>query len=317
MKERQDRILVTGAAGLLGNRLLHDMAGGFDVIGVDIHRPSDVTDATFYQLDIADKGSLSLLIRDLQATVVVHAAAFTNVDGCETERGLAWRVNVEGTVNVAEACREVGAKLIHLSSDYIFDGASGPYAEDDEACPISYYGLTKWESEREVRAILDDHIIARTTILYGYAPHVRPNFVEWTINMLRSGTRIRIATDQVGSPTLADNLVQMISRAIALDKQGVYNMAGGEVIDRYGFAIKTADSFGLNASLIEPVTSDDLQQTARRPLRAGLKMERTARELGVQALGVDEGLLVMKRQMMDREEGSGTGETAAAHPNQH
>lgn len=283
----------------MGRKLLHLMAGRFEVLAVDINKPPDIMGGTFYPLDITDKESLFALIREIEPRIVVHTAAFTNVDGCETERELAWRVNVEGTASVAQACREIGARLVHLSSDYIFDGKSGPYGEDDQPHPISYYGLTKWESERKVRSMLEDYVIVRTTILYGYAPYVRPNFVTWTINMLKQGKRIKVVTDQVGSPTLADNLVQMIMGAIELDKRGVYNMVGGELIDRYGFGLKIAKHFDLDPSLIEPVTTDQLQQAAPRPLRAGLKMERTVKELDVQALGVDKGLRVVKGQMME------------------
>ena len=305
MRKRPRRVLVTGGAGLLGKKLLHLMAGSFEVFAVDINKPPDIMGGTFYQLDITDREGLLELVREVTPRVVVHTAAFTNVDGCETERELAWQVNVGGTANVAQACHEVGARLVHLSSDYIFDGKSGPYSEDDQPHPISYYGLTKWESERKVRSMLEDYVIARTTILYGYAPYVRPNFVTWTIQTLRQGKRIKVVTDQVGSPTLADNLVQMITRAIELDKRGVYNMVGGELIDRYGFGLKIAKHFDLDPSLIEPVTTDQLQQTAPRPLRAGLKMERTVEELGVEAVGVDEGLRVVKDQMMEEDNGTG------------
>lgn len=305
MRKQPRRVLVTGAAGLLARKLFYLMAGCFEVLAVDIDKSPDIVSENFHPLDITDKEGLFELIREVVPSIVVHTAAFTNVDGCETERELAWRVNVEGTANVAQACREVRAKLIHLSSDYIFDGKEGPYSEDDQPNPISYYGLTKWESEREVRSILDDYVIARTTILYGYAPYVRPNFVTWTINMLSQGRKIKVVTDQVGSPTLADNVAEMIVRAIELDKRGVYNMVGGELIDRYGFGLKIAKHFDLDPSLIEPVTTAHLQQTAPRPLRAGLRMERTVEELGVQALGVDEGLKVVKSQMMG--EGNGRG----------
>lgn len=289
----------------MGRKLLYLMAGRFEVLAVDIDEPPDIIGGRFYPLDVTDRESLFALIREIEPSIVVHTAAFTDVDGCETKRELAWRVNVEGTALVAQACREVGAKLIHLSSDYIFDGNEGPYSEDDQPNPISYYGLTKWESERKVRSILNDYIIARTTILYGYAPCVRPNFVTWTINMLRQGKRIKVVTDQVGSPTLADNLAKMIMRAIELNKRGVYNMVGRGLIDRYSFGLKIARHFDLDPSLIEPVTTDQLQQTAPRPLRAGLKMERTVKELGVQALGVDEGLRVVKSQMMGEGDGRG------------
>lgn len=289
----------------MGRKLLQLMAGSFEVLAADMNRPPDIIGGAFYPLDITDRESLFALIREIEPRTVVHTAAFTDVDGCETKRELAWRVNVEGTANVAQTCSEVGAKLVHLSSDYIFDGENGPYSEDDRPNPISYYGLTKWESERKVQSISKDYIIARTTILYGYAPYVRPNFVTWTVNMLRQGKRIKVVTDQVGSPTLVDNLAEMIIRAIELDRRGVYNMVGGELIDRYSFGLKIASHFDLDPSLIEPVTTDQLQQAAPRPLKAGLKIERIVEELGVQALGVDEGLRVVKSQMMG--EGNGRG----------
>jgi len=171
------------------------------------------------------------LIRKTAPDVVVHTAAFTNVDRCELDRKKAYQINVEGTRNVALGARN--SKVVYISTDYIFDGEVGMYHENDKPNPVSYYGQTKFEGEQIVQDICDNYIIARTSVLYGW--HTRLNFVSWVIHELQKGNKINIVTDQFNSPTLVDDLAEQIIMLIERDKRGIFHTAGGERISRYEF----------------------------------------------------------------------------------
>jgi len=231
-------------------------------------------DFPYFQLDITDAHAVSNLVADIRPEAVIHTAAFTAVDACETQRELSWRVNVDGTANVAAACREASVRLAHVSTEYVFDGESGPYTEEDIPHPISYYGLSKLESEKAVRERCSDWAIARTTVLFGEAPNVRPSFVAWLVDKLGKGETVRVVDDQIGSPTLADNLAEMLLAVLDSDRQGIYNTVGDSIIDRHSFAVIAAERFGLDPNLIQRIKTSELNQPAARPLKAGLIMEK-------------------------------------------
>jgi len=229
------------------------------------------------------------------------------VDYCETHRKEAWKVNVEGTRNIAEACREVGAKMIFISTDYVFDGKKEIYTEEDTPNPLSYYPKTKLEAERLVKEAGINHVIARPSVIYGWNPSElaglqsssgKPvNFVVWAIDKLKKKEKINIVTDQFSSPTLAGNLAEVLLVLSKSGKQGVYHTAGKTCINRFMFAKKIAEVFELDESLIKPVTSDMFKQVAERPKRCCLDATKVERELGVRFLTVEEGLMKMKEQM--------------------
>src|SRR5439155_540902 len=212
----------------------------------------------FFPVDVADAPATKELLERVRPRRVIHTAAMTDVDGCERAPEAAWRANVDGAESVARACRAVGAHLVHLSTEYVFDGRAGPYSEDDPTNPISVYGRTKLESEMIVRELCPSAAIARTTVLYGYASNARPNFVTWLIGQLRAGRAVRVVDDQIGSPTLADNLAEMCL-ALALGRAGgVYHTVGADRIDRFSFARLVAEVFRLDAGLIGPVATTSL-----------------------------------------------------------
>jgi dTDP-4-dehydrorhamnose reductase len=251
--------------------------------------------------DITQQEAISDILTDARPDCVINTAAFTHVDRCETEKDVAWKVNVEGARHVALACRFLGIKMIHVSSDYVFDGEDGPYEEGAAPHPISTYGRTKWESEKAVSAILDDLVIARTTVLYGYFPGVRPNFVTWLIDQLASGKSVSIVNDQFGTPTLADDLSRALFLLFGKDKRGVFNTAGSEWIGRLEFAREIAQIFNLDAGLIRETTSDQLKQPAPRPLKGGLKIDKIYRETGFRFSSAAEGLQKLKQQMAKKD----------------
>ena len=272
------RVLVTGGNGLLGTKTLGLLlAQGRQPVSASLE-PECLNrflgDFPYFQLDITDAHAVSNLVADIRPEAVIHTAAFTAVDACETQRELSWRVNVDGTANVAAACREASVRLAHVSTEYVFDGESGPYTEEDIPHPISYYGLSKLESEKAVRERCSDWAIARTTVLFGEAPNVRPSFVAWLVDKLGKGETVRVVDDQIGSPTLADNLAEMLLAVLDSDRQGIYNTVGDSIIDRHSFAVIAAERFGLDPNLIQRIKTSELNQPAARPLKAGLIMEK-------------------------------------------
>ena len=288
-------ICITGGNGLLGNKLLMLAEEHYSTISIDIHESptSSYDNMKYIQCSVTEPDQIQQTIINEKPSYVFHAAAFTGVDGCEK----AWLVNVQGTENVARTCRHLGIKMIHVSTDYVFDGSRGPYDENQKPNPISVYGKTKLASEKVIANTLEDYCIVRTMILYGYHPGVRLNFVTWLVDALRHGKSVSIVDDQFGTPTLADDLAKALLRLMEKDKYGVYHAAGSELINRYDFALKIAETFKLDNSLIRRISSEVLKQPAPRPLHSGLKIQKICQELGVSFGSVNEGLEIVKSQM--------------------
>jgi len=287
-----EKILVTGASGLLGSKLVKALSDGYEVIPTHNTHPSHPDSI---RMDIVDGNEVARVLSAVKPEFVVHAAAETNVDKCETDRKLAWSVNAEGTRNIAEACGKIGAKLVYVSTDYVFDGKKGLYSENDEANPVNYYGVTKLEGERFVRELCEDFIIVRTSVLYGWHPN-RANFVTWVVDSLRNGKAISVAEDHHNSPTLADSLAEMIVEIVGVDATGVYHLAGSERISRCDFAMKIADVFGFDRSLVTPVKMENLKVwVAKRPRDSSLSVDKVKHELKACLLDVREGLHRMQQ----------------------
>lgn len=266
------------------------LTADYEVVGIDRYMSEGQTDLV---VDITQKERTVESITNAAPNVVVHTAAETNVDRCETERDLARRINVDGTANVAGACSKIRAKLILVSTDYVFDGNKGNYLETDEPNPISFYGLTKLEAER-IASTSPRSLTIRTSVLYGWHP-TKLNFATWVLKGLREGQVLKVVNDHINSPTFADNLADAIRKAIEHDAQGILHVAGSERISRFGFARKVAKQFGLDGSLLSPVEMKDLNWIARRPRDSSLNVGKAEKELGIELLGVERGLEEMAR----------------------
>ena len=292
-------LCVTGGNGLLGMKLAGLASRSFRVFSADVQEgPSlELPNTEYVRTDVVDPAQVEGLLLRAKPEAVFHTAAFTDVDGCEIHRERAWSVNVTGTENVASACRRHGVRMIHLSTDYVFDGAAGPYSETDAPNPVSHYGRTKLESERIVQSLLPVALIARTMVLYGYAAGARDNFVTWLVAALSRRTPVRIVTDQYGHPTLADDLARALMLLFERNAAGILHAAGAEWLNRFEFAVKAAEVFGLDSSLITPTTSDAFKQPAPRPLRSGLKTDKLRGAFGFIFSAVDEGLRTVRIQM--------------------
>jgi dTDP-4-dehydrorhamnose reductase len=291
------RILVVGANGMLGQRVIdfYSKKEKIELLGCSIEPDPVYNDAEYVCCDLTKRESIKKTVFDFCPDFIINAAAYTNVDKSEKEREQAWKLNVRGVEYLAETCRVLDAHLIHISSDYIFDGRNGPYNETAKPNPLGYYGRTKLASENALKISGSMNSIIRTNVLYGIADS-RPDFVRWVINSVRSGKSIRIVTDQINNPTFLDDLVIAINKIIEFKKQGIYNIGGKEFLSRYDFTLLIADFFNLNKDLITSIKTENLNQPALRPLKSGLITLKAETELGYQPHTLLESLAIMKRE---------------------
>ncbi len=250
----------------------------------------------FNSISLAGRNVLKV-VDELEPGVIINAAAVTDVDLCEKERELAWKVNVSGVENLAYAAKLVGANVIHLSTDYVFDGKNGPYDESARPSPLGYYGKTKLASENVLRTSEIPYTLVRTMILYGTGLAVKQNFALWLIKNLGEGKPLRVVDDQMGNPTLVDDLAYAILNIVELDRQGLYHIAGRDLVSRFDFAQALARTFNFDKSLISPVKTAALKQLAPRPLKSGFITLKAETELGAKLSGIDHGLEVLKNQL--------------------
>ena len=292
------RVLITGSNGLLGQKLVKTFSPNHQTSGIDLQTDSviDAPNFEYHKISITEKYKLQALFDSFKPEVIINAGAYTDVDGCEKNKEKAWEVNVVGVKNLSELCRENKTKLVQLSTDYIFDGKAGPYSEEDTPNPEGYYGITKLESEKVILNGNIDFLIVRTNVLYGKSLGETHNFVLWLVEKLKNREEVKIVTDQYSNPTLADNLAEAIKEATEKNISGVLNIAGGEkILSRYEFALKIAEKFSLDQSLIKKVLTSELNLPAPRPLKGGLKIDRAKSLLKTELLDVEKGLEYLKK----------------------
>jgi len=293
------KILITGSNGLLGQKLLHTFPPETgESFGVDLAENSFVvsTPHHYHKLDISDRKATQELVKSIAPEVIIHTAAMTDVDKSELDKETCWKINVSGTDNLVNAASRVSARLIFISTDYVFDGSSGPYNEEDQPNPTSYYGRSKHAGENLLRGSGLDWTIVRTIVLYGVGVNIKSSFITWLLSSLRAGRSVRIVNDQWGNSTIVDDLAAGIERLIMLKRNGIYHIGGRGFMSRCDFALKAAEVFNLNPSLISPITTDELKQPAKRPLRSGLEIDKAERELFLSFKTVGESLELYRRQ---------------------
>ena len=295
----KNRILITGSNGMLGQRAVqfYSSRENIELLATSVEEKSVFDSVEYTQVDIKDRDNIKKVIYDYCPDFIVHTAAFTNVDLSERLREDAWKINVKGVEYIAEASRAIDAHIIHISTDYIFDGKNGPYDENAIPDPVGYYGRTKLASENTLRISGTFFTILRTNVLYGIAQNSRPDFVRWVISSLNNNEEIRIVKDQIGNPTFIDDLVQGINKIIEFRKTGVYNIGGKEFLSRFDFTLRIAEYFNLDKKLILPITTDELKQPARRPLKSGLLILKAETELGYKPHTISESLAAMKKEL--------------------
>jgi len=287
------RVFIVGASGFIGSILLDYFSKEHEVYGSFYSNPIK----ELIHLDMADKKAVMDIITSLRPDVIILPAANSNVEYCEEYPKETWYVNVEGSKNLIKPAQDIGAKFVFFSSDYIFDGAKGPYSEEDIPNPINEYGKQKLAVEKLIKSSLENYLTIRVTVVYGWEKRGK-NYVMGIIRNLNNGRTMKVPYDQIGSPTYANNMVQVVKELVESDKTGVYHVAGSDLMDRYAFAKNVADIFELDDSLLMPVTTNELGQKAKRPLKAGMKITKVQKDVSIHLMGVREGLEEMKKNQI-------------------
>lgn len=292
----KERILIVGSNGMLGQRLVefYKSKHKIELLTSSVEDNSFINDVDYQSVDITRKEKVKKLILDFCPDFIINASGFTNVDACETNREMSWKVNVKGVEYLAQYSRVIDSKMIHISTDYIFDGKEGPYTENNTNNPISYYGRTKLAGENELRISGSKFTILRINVLYGPSKFGKPDFVRWVINSLRGKKQIKIVNDQFNNPTFTDDVVQAVSKAIEFNKEGIYNIGGPELLSRLEFTERIADYFDLDKSLITPVKTADFNFAAKRPLKSGLIILKAQTELNYKPHTIETTFSIMK-----------------------
>jgi len=298
------KILVTGSNGLLGQKLIYKLV---DIPGTEViatskgeNRISNKKGYHYFSLDITNREEVQKLISEIKPDCVINTAAMTNVDACELDQPGCLALNVDAVTYLIEACKPIRSHFIHLSTDFVFDGKNGPYRESDKPGPLSFYAESKLQSEKLVAASGLNWAILRTIIIYGVVDNLqRSNLVLWTKNSLEEGKSINVITDQFRSPTLAEDLADACISVALKKAQGIYHISGPEsdIDSIINLVKKIAGFYGLDQSLIKPVTSAELKQPAVRPPKTGFILDKARQDLAYEPHSFLEGLKIVTQQL--------------------
>ena len=293
------RVLIFGANGMLGQRTIHlfTQAGNYEILASSSEPEPFFSGIDYKQVDFTQRDEVKKVILNFYPDVIINAAAYTNVDKAETDRELCWKVNVKGLEFITEAARVVDCHIIHISTDYVFDGSRGPYSEVDTPNPFGYYARTKLASENALKIGGAPFTILRTNVLYGIIKTGRADFVRWVVDSIRNEKPIRIVTDQINNPTFLDDLASATQKVIEKKKFGLYHIGGREFLSRYEFTLRIADYFNLDKSLITPIVTTELNQPAPRPLKSGLITIKAESEFGFKPHSIEESFEKMKKEL--------------------
>lgn len=293
-----EKLLVIGSSGLLGQRLTDLGKDKYEILGThNKHSPEKES----VHLDVTNKENVISVVQRFKPDVIIDTHHLPNVDYCETHQRDAWRINVEGTKNVAEVASMYSCKYVFISTDNVYDGEKiKQYTEKDKAHPINYYGKTKLMAERVIETLNNDFIIARTAVLFG--PHkgsivAKLPFPNWLIQELRHNKEVRVVRDQYNNPTYADSLSEFLFALLKKSRSGTFNVVGKENLNRYDFSIKIADIFGLNKKLIRQINSAELNQPAKRPKKLALDISKAERATGLVGLSIEDSLKKFKASL--------------------
>lgn len=298
------KVLITGSNGLLGQKLVSLLlTKEVKVIatGLGPDRTENIdSNYSYHKLDITNEGEVDELIGQHQPDVVVNTAAMTNVDQCETEKEGCRKLNVDAVKYIVKACETYNAFLVHLSTDFIFDGKNGPYLEDDIANPISFYGQSKLDAEEIVKQSKAEWSILRTVLVYGVVPNMsRSNIILWVKDSIENRKNIKVVTDQWRTPTLVEDLAMGCYLTATKRAKGIFNISGKDMLTPYDMAIKTANYFNLDQSYIAKADSSTFSQTAKRPAKTGFVIDKAVENIDYNPHSFDEGIAILDRQLRE------------------
>jgi len=288
------KILIIGGSGLIGTKLLQHYKKKKNTDVEFTFLKNNIPIANGHQLDITENDNTINLISKINPDVVIHTVALTNVDLCETDKALADSINVLGTQNVVEGCKNTKSKLVYISTSFVFDGKKQNYVENDTPSPVTYYGITKLKGEELVQNSNLPNLILRTDQPYCWTEQWNhTNSVIRVLDNLRSDKIHNEITDWKNTPTYVPDFVNAASQLLDSNESGIFHVVGPDFINRYDWSLLTAEIFGLNKNLIKPITSESLNLPATR-VNVNLSNQKLQKKTGITMMGVKEGLLHMK-----------------------
>jgi len=297
------RIVITGSNGLLGQKLvkLYLSKSSYEIHALSRgeNRLHNKEGYTYYNIDLLDKVELLQTLNQIEPSVIIHTAAMTNVDACEQQQDQCDLMNIDVVANILDYCKESDVYLVHLSTDFIFDGTKGDvYNEDDIAHPVNHYGLSKLKSEIMIQEAKIDAAILRTILVYGLVDqNERSNIVLWVKSSLENHKDIHVVTDQLRMPTYAEDLAEACWLAVEARAKGVFNVSSNELMSIYDIALSIADAFGLDKKWIHPVVTNELNLPAKRPLSTGFDLNKSIIKINLPSYSFTERLQVFKSQL--------------------
>jgi dTDP-4-dehydrorhamnose reductase len=300
------KLLVLGISGLTGYKIIKHTSKKYDTYGTFNTREPNTENCKTYKIDLTNKKNLNELFSEIKPDYVINTTALHNVDYCEDHKDESSKVNMEIIKTLYENSEKYGSKLVHISTDYVFDGMkNSPYTETDNAVPVSFYGQSKLNGEK----VLENtrHVILRPSVVYGWTPleisgttssSGKPmNFAIWLLTKLNKNEQLKIVTDQFASATLADSLAESAIKIVESDKSGLYHVAGLSCESRYDFSVKFATKFGYDSSLIQKTDSSQFKQKAKRPSYSCLNSQKAIKEFGLNLYTTEQALEIMKSQV--------------------
>jgi len=298
-------ILITGSNGLLGQKLVRRFrdCNNYNIVATSFSPDRMEEEGYIFELmDITNPVEVDYVLSKHRPSVIIHTAAITQADTCETHKKECWDTNVQAVETLLKGAAKSQAHFIHLSSDFVFDGKAGPYSESDPAGPVNYYGISKLESEKAVMRYRGKWTVVRTSLVFGINPSLaRPNFVLWLRYALMEGQKVKVNNDQFRTPTLAEDLAEGLIALTEREKTGIFHMAGGEFMSILELAEKVAKYFRLDQSLIEAVSTKELHETGVRPMKAGLRIEKAFHEIGYRPHTFMEALEILDQQIQQQD----------------
>lgn len=296
------KVLITGSNGLLGQKLLHKLREDrlIEIIATSkgANRVSEKEGYNYIELDITKEEEVKSVIFSESPDVIINTAAMTDVDACEDEKEKCYDLNVNAVQYLSNASKKINAHLVHISTDFIFDGESGPYSEDDIPNPLSYYGLSKLESEKVLLESSCKWTILRTIIVFGVAENLsKGNIVLWAREALARGEMLNIIDDQFRSPTLAEDLADACILAVKKQAYGIFNTSGKDIMSIYQIVERIAKYYGNSTEKLNKISTSTLNQKASRPSKTGFILDKSRRILGYNPHSFEECLDIIDKQL--------------------
>ena len=296
------KVVVFGSNGLLGQNLVTRFNSDYDVTGCSLETTSyALADIPYLKVDMINRSEITEFLLSSKPDIIINAAAYTDVDGSEKDRELCWNTNVRAVENIIDVAESFKPLLVQISSDYVFDGEMGDYRETDTPNPNGNYSRSKMAAENIIIASNLEYIIARTQVLYGSGNRVRLNFATWVISRLKNNQNIKVVSDQVGNPTYIDDLSESIFRLINNKEYGLFHISGSEKISRYDFARKIAKVFSFDESVIEKITTEQLQQAAPRPMNSTFIIDKLVNRIDWEPGDIESGLKRLKEKLDEKD----------------